>query len=116
MECLIQIAFDALAIEPNGFEHVLGGRARWREQRFDEAAGVLRIQTDDFMASDNPFSRFPRVSNHECRHRAAFERGGFLKDALVLARDPGDEPLRFLLDGFDWHGSYVRLRGTHCKD
>jgi hypothetical protein len=39
-----------------------------------------------------------------------------LENAFVVARDTGDEPLRFLLCRIHWHEVNVCRRGTRCKN
>src|SRR5271169_1428363 len=114
MARLIQVALDALAVEPNGLEHPGSRRPGWREQRFDKSARVLRVETNDFPPGDDFLGGLTRMLDDKSRHRAPFERGGFLENSFVAARNPGNEPLRFLLCRINWHEDNVCRRGTHC--
>lgn len=116
MERLIQIAFDVFAIAPYGFGHFRRGGPWRRKQCFDKAARILPAQANDFMAGNDAFRRFPRVSNDKGGHRVSFKRGGLLKDAFVRTRDARDEPLGLLLCRFDSHDDSVCRRGTHGKN
>lgn len=106
---------DCLAIELEGALHARCGGARGGEQGFDKAPRVFRAQANDFAPGDELFGGFAGVGDNEGGHRAPLERGGLLEDMFIGARDPRDEPLRFLGCCFDRHGGNVCRGGTHCK-
>lgn len=111
----VHIGDHCLAVEFHRPFHARGGWSGQREQSFDKAAGVFGVEADDFPPGHDFLRRFPRVDDDEGCHRAPFERGGFLKNAFVRARDPRDEPLGFWLWCFDWHRENVCLTGTQIK-
>jgi len=116
MACLIQVALDALAVEPNGLEHPGSRRLGRGEQRFNKPARLLRVEANDVPPGDDFLGRLTRMRDNKSRHRTPFEGSGLLENAFVAARDPGDEPLRFLLCRIQWHEVNVCRCGTHCKN
>lgn len=116
MAGLIQVALDALAVEPNGFEHPGSGRSGRREQCINKPARLFRVETNDVSPGNDFLGGLARMRDNKSRHRPAFERSGLLENPFIAARDPRDEPLRFLLCRSNWHGGNVCRRGTHCKD
>jgi hypothetical protein len=113
----IHIRDDRLAVEFQRAFHARGGRTGRREQRLNEPARILGIEADDFPPGDDLFRGFACMVDDKGGHRAAFESGGLLKDALVRARDPRHEPLGFrCFHELGWHGGNVCLCGTHFKN
>lgn len=115
MAGLIQVTLDALAVEPNGLKHP---GSRWlgrRQQRLNKPARILRVEANDVSPGDDFFGGLARMGDNKSRHRTPFEGSGLVEKSFVVARDPGDEPFRFLLCRIDWHEDNVRRRGTHCK-
>ena len=105
-----------LAMQFHGPLQARRGRTGRSQQRFHKPARVGGVEPDEFPAGDDFLGGGARMRDDKSRHRAPFERGGLLKNLFVRARDPCDEPLRFLLDGFDWHGDKVCLCGTQIKN
>lgn len=116
MASLIQVALDALAVEPNGLQHPGSRRLRRGEQRFNKPARLLRVEANDVPPGDDFLGCLTRMRDNKSRHRTPFEGSGLLENAFVPARDTGDEPLRFLLCRIHWHEVNVCRRGTHRKD
>ena len=112
----IHIRDDGFAIQFHRPFHTSRGRSGRREQHFDKPARVFRIEPNNFMAGHKALRRFPRMRDDKRRHRASFQRGGLVKNPLVRARNPRDEPLRLWLCGFDRHGGNVCLTGTQIKN
>jgi hypothetical protein len=95
--------------------HGGGRRARWREQRLDELARLLRVEPDSILLHHRPLSGFARMSEEKTRESAPLQRCRLLEELLLGAADPRHEAVRFFVCRCGWHGKNVCRRGTHFK-
>lgn len=95
--------------------HGSGRRARWREQRLDELARLLRVEPDSILLHHSPLGGFARVSQEKTRESAPLQRRRLLEELFLGAADSRHEAVRFFVCRCGWHGMNVCRRGTHFK-
>lgn len=68
MEGLAQVAFHRFPVSADRIRHGWCWLTRWCKQNFDETGGLLGVQLDQVVLTDDLASNFASMSNHESCH------------------------------------------------